>query len=157
MERHSPKRSNGAFRSDVCGGLSGGASAVNEAFTDRRPFLGLEAYKSLFFTSMALGRAGCHFPADNADRADANSDSIRQDDEHAIGRDGCTVFGFQDRHGGALADENGEDARMVGSKVLDEHETHAAICRHMLEECLEGFQAADSRPRAVRRTSPKYP
>ena len=68
--------------------------------------------------------------------------AVGGNDVDMVGLDALAVPGFRHRHGGLLGQQRGHQAFVLGVEVGNEHKGHPAVCRHRLEELLEGFQAA---------------
>ena len=58
------------------------------------------------------------------------------------------VLGQMHRHRGITRDDRGQRALVVRIEVLNQHERHAAVGRHVREERLERIQTAGGRPDA---------
>ena len=70
---------------------------------------------------------------------------IRRDDVDVVRLDRRLRRDLLHGHPGVPRQQFRQEARAVGGEVLDEHEGHAAVRRHLREERLEGLQAARGR------------
>ena len=81
------------------------------------------------------------FDNDEAAICDGKS-GVGRNNKHVVGLNLSAIRCFGHGHGRALAQDFGEHAFAVGSKVLYEHESHAAVRGHILEEGSERFESA---------------
>ena len=70
---------------------------------------------------------------------------VRRDDENAVGRKAHPVLYRYDGHGGEPSEELVESTFVVRSEVLDDHERHAGVGRHTLEQVCERLEPAGGR------------
>jgi hypothetical protein len=68
--------------------------------------------------------------------------SVGRNNKHMVWQNIRAILRFGHGHDGALANQLGKDALVVRRKMLDKHESHAAVGRHMLEKGPESFKAA---------------
>ncbi len=67
---------------------------------------------------------------------------VRRDHVDVIRLDPHVVARLADRHARALREQAGEDAVVRRVQMLDQHVSHAEVRREMVEELVEGFEAA---------------
>ena len=71
-------------------------------------------------------------------------------DINCVGLDRCQVFGLDHRHCGDFAEDLGKHALVIGSKVLDQNERHAAISGHVFKKASVCHKTAGGGPNANR-------
>ena len=86
--------------------------------------------------AMAAGLPGRGLHAQ--DTASNGQGGIRWDHVDVVRRDQRRCHHLQHGHAGVLRQQRRQETLAVRSEVLDEHEGHAAVRRHLREKRLEG-------------------
>jgi hypothetical protein len=125
-------------------GAIGASAREHDAHDVRTLGGGQRAEKSVDGRAMAVGLLGWRLHAQDA-AADGQG-GIRRDHVDMVGLNRCGRRHLSHRHPGILRQQRRQEARAVGGEVLDEHERHAAVRRHLREERLEDLQAPADAP-----------
>jgi hypothetical protein len=104
---------------------------------------------------MAAGLPGWGLHAQ--DTASNGQGSIRWDHVDVVRRDQRLCRHLQHGHPGVPCQQRRQETLTVGGEVLDKHESHTAVRRHLREKRLEGRQAARGRPYTHNDTAPVRP
>lgn len=73
---------------------------------------------------------------------------IRRDDIGVVRKNGGIVHGIGNRESAMAGQQGGELDVMMGVKMLDDHESHADICRQIIEEQRQRLQTSSRCPQA---------